>query len=274
MRLMLALACLLWAAVASAETVRFATFNVSLNRAGPGLLLRDIEKGEDAQIDAVIRIITEVAPDVLLLNEFDHDLDGVALAAFRKRLKAAGQDYPHAFAGPSNTGQPSGFDLNGNGKLNEAADAFGFGNFPGQYGMALLSKYPIMEADIRSFQFFPWSNLPGALLPIRADGSPFPSADVWPEIRLSSKSHWDVPVVIGDAVVHVLASHPTPPVFDGPEDMNGRRNHDEIVFWAAYLDGFSPLDDQNRTEPFAGGHAVVMGDLNADPGTATASMTG
>ena len=35
--------------------------------------------------------------------------------------------------------------------------------------------------------------------------------------------------------VHVLASHPTPPTFDGAEDRNGRRNHDEIRFWADYV---------------------------------------
>jgi hypothetical protein len=39
--------------------------------------------------------------------------------------------------------------------------------------------------------------------------------------RLSSKSHWDVPIVIGRKTVHFLVSHPTPPVFDGPEDRNG-----------------------------------------------------
>ena len=34
--------------------------------------------------------------------------------------------------------------------------------------------------------------------------------------------------------VHFLVSHPTPPVFDGPEDRNGPRNYDEIRFWADY----------------------------------------
>ena len=54
-------------------------------------------------------------------------------------------------------------------------------------------------------------------------------------VRLSSKSHWDVPVKVGGHTVHVLASHPTPPTFDGEEDRNGRRNHDEIRFWADYV---------------------------------------
>ena len=61
------------------------------------------------------------------------------------------------------------------------------------------------------------------------------SPEVLRSLRLSSKSHWDLPVRIGRRTVHVLASHPTPPTFDGPEDRNGTRNHDEIRFWAEYV---------------------------------------
>ena len=86
--------------------------------------------------------------------------------------------------------------------------------------------------------------MPGALLPDHpATSAP---ADWYspPELaafRLSSKSHWDVPIKVGGLRVHVLAAHPTPPVFDDPPafpagvDFNGRRNHDEIRFWADYV---------------------------------------
>jgi hypothetical protein len=88
-------------------------------------------------------------------------------------------------------------------------------------------------------------------------------------VRLSSKSHWDVPVQIGRTTVHVLASHPTPPTFDGVEDRNGRRNNDEIRFWADYIspsDSAYIVDDAgvyggiDRGAPF-----VIVGDQNADP---------
>ncbi len=55
------------------------------------------------------------------------------------------------------------------------------------------------------------------------------------DFRLSSKSHWDVPVKVGNKTIHILASHPTPPSFDGAEDRNGKRNHDEIRFWKDYI---------------------------------------
>ena len=49
--------------------------------------------------------------------------------------------------------------------------------------------------------------------------------------RLSSKSHWDVPLRVGGEVVHFLVSHPTPPVFDGPDDVliNTKVPNPEIV---------------------------------------------
>ena len=85
-------------------------------------------------------------------------------------------------------------------------------------------------------------------------------------LRLSSKAHWDVPVILpGGARLHLLASHPTPPVFDGPERRNLRRNGDEIRFWTLYLDGLALRDDQGREAPAPDAPLVVLGDLNADP---------
>ena len=87
--------------------------------------------------------------------------------------------------------------------------------------------------------------------------------------RLSSKSHWDLPVLIGGSVVHALVSHPTPPVFDGPEDRNGTRNFDEIRLWADYVvpsRGRYLYDDQGgRGGLERGASFVIMGDQNSDP---------
>ena len=72
---------------------------------------------------------------------------------------------------------------------------------------------------------------------------------------------------IAGTVVHLLASHPTPPVFDGPEDRNGARNADEIRFWADYVSGEDYIRDDagGRGGLPDGAHFVIAGDLNADP---------
>src|SRR5262245_56956807 len=87
--------------------------------------------------------------------------------------------------------------------------------------------------------------------------------------RLSSKSHWDVPILLGDQTVHFLVSHPTPPVFDGPEDRNGTRNYDEIRFWADHIvpsrSGYIYDDEGHSGGMPPGAMFVIAGDQNSDP---------
>ena len=254
----------------SKEALRVATYNLSLNRGAAGQLVTDLSTPDNAQAKAVAEVIQRANPDVVLLNEFDHVDGGTAVDLFRDNYLEVGHngaapvDYPYAFTAPVNTGVPSGFDLNNDGTVGGGDDAFGFGLFPGQYGMVVLSKYPIRTDEVRTFQHFLWKDMPGNVLPTQ-----WYSSEEQDVLRLSSKSHWDVPVTVGKRTVHVLAAHPTPPSFDGPEDRNGRRNHDEIRLWADYVTpgrGGYIYDDAgtrgglNPSEPF-----VILGDYNADP---------
>ncbi|MHA3916204.1 endonuclease/exonuclease/phosphatase family protein [Halovulum sp. GXIMD14793] len=250
-----------------ADTIRVATFNASLSRKEAGLLVADLLKGDDPQIAKVAAILRQTRPDILLINEIDYDATEQALTLFKDALRqdgpgGPGLDYPHHFTAPVNTGVPSGVDLDGDGRKAGPGDGFGFGFFSGQYGMAVLSRYPL--GPTRTFHNLLWQNFPDSFLPVNPDGTPFPSAEARSVMRLSSKSHWDITVETPDGPLHILASHPTPPVFDGPEDRNGRRNHDEIIFWHRYLGGQTIASDQGPHR-FDGPHFVLLGNLNADP---------
>jgi hypothetical protein len=265
--------------VTDRRVVRFATFNASLNRDKVGELLRDLDTPTNLQARNVAEIIQRIRPDVLLVNEFDFDPEGRGAALFQTNYLAVGQNgaegitYPYRFSAEVNTGVASGFDLDSNGRVDREPgsrsygnDAFGFGQFPGQYGMVLYSKYPIDREGVRQFGKVLWKSIPGALLPTRADGSPWYSPEALGAFRLSSKSHWDIPVKVGNRVVHVLASHPTPPAFDGPEDRNGKRNHDEIRLWADYLTGGPKVSYLGAENSAASPSTfVLLGDMNADP---------
>ena len=261
--------------------VRFATFNASLNRNAAGELGAELASAGSTQPNAIATIIQRARPDVLLINEFDYDPD--ALDDFRHNyLEVAHGDadpivYPYSFIAPSNTGVYSGFDYDNSGSAGDFVpnDSYGFGFFEGQFGMAVLSMYPIDLDGVRTFQNFKWKDMPGALLPDDASTAqpgdwytPGPELD---SFRLSSKSHWDLPIEIGNTTVHFLVSHPTPPVFDGPEDRNGTRNHDEIRFWADYVGpgraaGAYIYDDEGGRGGLApGSKFVIAGDLNSDP---------
>lgn len=255
--------------------VRIATFNASLNRPAAGDLRRDLASGENAQARNVAEIIQRTRPDVLVLQEFDHEPGNAELFAENYlRVSQGGADpidYPYLFTAPVNTGVPTGLDLDRDGRTDGPGDAQGFGDFPGQYGMVVYSRYPIDTAGVRTFQHLLWKDMPGALLPTDPEtGQPWYDAAALDVLRLSSKSHWDVPVRVGRRTVHVLASHPTPPVFDGPEDRNGRRNSDEIRFWRDYVSAPGKarwiVDDTGRRGGLGPrAHFVVAGDLNSDP---------
>ncbi len=229
-----------------AAPLRIATWNVELTRAGPGLLLRDILSGRDPAVEAVLTVLDRLDADVILLTGIDYDLGAQAAGAL-----AARAGYGHVRALRGNTGVATGLDLDGNGRLGEARDAMGYGRFAGQAGMAVLSRLPFAEGA-RDFSGLLWVDLPGALLP--ADMT----AEVRAVQRLSTSGHWEVPVQGPGGVIRLLCWYATPPVFDGPEDRNGRRNHDEAAFWLRLLEG--TLDWSPPVGDF-----VLLGQSNLDP---------
>lgn len=263
------------------DTLRIATYNTSLNDDMAGGMIRRLQLG-DAGAKQVAAVLQRVRPDVVLLNEFDFDDAGQAARLFQQHYLEVAQPgggeplkYAYHYLAPVNTGVPSGLDLDRNGSVGGAGrdrgnDAWGYGLHPGQYGMLVLSRFPIDAAKARTFQLLKWSALPDARRPVDpATGRPWHDDVTWAQLRLSSKSHWDLPVETPLGTVHVLASHPTPPVFDGPEDRNGRRNADEIRLWQDYV---SPgthswlCDDAGACGGLApDARFVILGDLNNDP---------
>ena len=290
------------------EAIRVATFNLEDVRT------TSLLHGDDARLKQLAEVIQRIRPNVILLNEIAYDLPGAPgvpadaeagqnarrfVEHYLSKPQAAGLEPLEfvAFMAPSNTGMPSGFDLDHSGEVvsefeNPAplkqtdagraygGDCWGFGTFPGQYGMALLvdPRLTIQTENVRTFRLLPWEYVPGAFLPSEPGDEAEDSKTPWYSeeqlryLRLSSKSHWDVPVELpGGRVVHFLCSHPTPPAFDGPEMRNQKRNHDEIRFWADYMANEPYIvDDANQPGGLRRGEAfVVLGDLNADPDEGT-----
>ena len=255
-------------------TIRFASYNVALYRNEANQLRKDLKTGTDKQIQNVAAVIQHIRPDVLALLEFDYDESGQLLQDFQKNYLSVGQhgqlpiDYPYVLPVPSNTGVPSGADYNNDGKIALPNDAYGFGRYEGQYAFALLSKYPIEKSLIRSYQHFLWQNMPNHKKPVDENNAPYYSENAWKTFRLSSKNHMDIPVKLPNGkLVHTIIAHPTPPVFDGPEDRNGLRNYDEIRLLKDYISGAKYLvdDSGNKGGLSENANFVIMGDLNADP---------
>ncbi|MEZ6033877.1 MAG: endonuclease/exonuclease/phosphatase family protein [Planctomycetaceae bacterium] len=271
----------------AADQVRVATYNIKELSWEKVSQIDERGQGIHPQLKAAAEVMQRVRPDVVLINETDYtgpvDIEGPVPAdrdlprAFLENYLAISQNgepplaFNYKFYRPTNTGVPSGVDLNGNGRQDEPNDAYGYGKYPGEYGMLLLSRFPLRDSEARTFRRLLWKNVPNSLLPDGTDGKPaFYSPEAVNIFRLSSKSHWDVAVDIHGRQIHLLCSHPTPPVFDGPEDANGRRNFDEIRFWKDYLTTEPAADWIRDDKDVRGGlpddvSFIILGDLNSDP---------
>lgn len=267
---------------------RYAAYNVV------NLGTEQVQEPGDAQAEAAARVIQEVQPDVLVVNELANNVqeetvdDSVPtektnIEAFvdnylsvPQRDDLEGIDYPYTLQPKSNTGVLPEDDYDFNKDDNAGArpgDAFGFGFYPGQYAFAIASKFPIAEEGIRSFRKFKWADMPGNLIPVKGDqgvdtDSIYLTEDELEVYRLSSKTHIDVPFDVDGDTVHGLFSHPTPPVFDGSNNFNGRWNHDEVRFFADYVAGEEYIYDDSGSSGGLDDKAsyVLMGDMNAGPG--------
>ncbi len=278
-------------AAAQPVKIRVATFNLEDVRTS------DLHDGTNARLRDLARVIADIRPNIILLNEIAYDMPGGPdvdaatsagsnAARFAEMHLAGLEGVPRyrAWMPPVNTGVPTGFDLDNDGRVSSTPapagdsaaaraygnDCHGYGTFPGQYGMALLvdERLVIDEAGIRTFQRFPWSYMQGAFLPFDPSGKPWFTGDEPTYVRLSSKTFASVPVKLPNgATVHLLCSHPTPPAFDGPEQRNRKRNHDEIRLIGEYIDDAPFLvDDAERVGGLGRFDSfIVLGDLNADP---------
>ncbi|PJG59116.1 endonuclease/exonuclease/phosphatase family protein [Aeromonas cavernicola] len=311
--------------------VRFATFNLSFDRSAAGMLSDELALNRQAQdqllaryqsgdasltpaeqtkaknvqqIRNVAEIIQRTRPDVFVLNEFDNDGKGESttdLQAFNDHYLAHAQhsdvtaiSYPVLQSFATNTGLMSGYDLNLDGSTNRGPDdAWGFGNYHGQYAFAVLSKFPIDTQQIRTFQHFKWHQMPGEQNPIIDDcnnprapipanrqcGDPWYDDAVWQQYPLSSKNHVDVPVRIntagGEQVIHFLISHPTPPIFANAARHTVKHNRAEVAFWHDYIRGLDYMTDDKGSQGGLARNAkfIIAGDLNADPLTGDGDLT-
>ena len=227
------------------HTIRVATYNTSLFRDTDGELVRDLEAGDNEQARKIAEVIQRVRPDVLLVNEFDYDASGRAAELFSRstwpsaRTAASRSTIRNHFTGPGEHRPAQRHcDLNNNGRSDDPDDAFGFGQHEGQYGMLVLSRFPIDRAVRPHVPKVPLA---------RHAGRPAADRSRRPASRITTTQRSGHPAALVEELLGradrrfrraaaaarpgnftYLCSHPTPPVFDGPEDRNGRRNHDEI----------------------------------------------
>lgn len=238
-----------------------ATYDTGMSRSGPGIMLQHLLRGDDDQIEDGIQVLARLNADIVLLTDFDYDLDGAAVSALKDRLGRLGVIYADALALRPNTGIKTWLDMNHDGQFSGPRDAQAYGRFAGQAGMAILSRFPIDRSHILDMTAVLWKDLPGADLP--------PDMTEQEKLlqRLSNAGHYVVPIAYSPGMtLNLMAYSATSPLFDGPEDRNGRRNADETNLWLHFLKGDlpqSPLSKAPFRKPM--GPFVLLGQPNLDP---------
>lgn len=232
----------------AAEGFRVATLHAELTRKGPGLLLRDIERGKDDQIGALMQINDAIRPDILLLTKVDFDLEMRAANALKVAL-----GYKFAFAVQPNSMAATRHDLDGDGR---AGDRQSWARYAGEGAMLLLSQHPV-ELEFQLGDLL-WEDIPNARMPLDSLGLAFPLVDARDIQKVVSQGLWVV--VVRDPnqnPVRLILFQNQTPVFDGPEDLNGLRNAAQLGLVSAIMSG--------EYGQFPKGRFVVMGNANLDP---------
>ena len=250
--------------------VRIAQFN--LREMSTAKLL----DGADEQAGAAAEVIARFAPDIISINELQFDIEGIPSlgspgapsstqpgtfdggAGNAKRLadRVAAVNAAAAFPHTAITLGNSGFTWAGPTLGNPSFVLRGWGDWPGRFNSAILTKFPIAYDKIRVINEFAWDALPGNSIEKMktAIGTGVPAG-----FPLFEKGIVVVPVEVAPgALLYMVMHHPVAPAF---EAINPYRHFDELQGLKLFLDGKLP-----GVEPLpAGAKFVLIGDLNADP---------
>ena len=228
----------------AAEGFRVATLHAELTRKGPGLLLRDIERGKDKQIDALKAVVGYVSADVLLMTKVDFDLEQRAAAALRDAL-----GFSYMFALAPNSMKVTTLDLNGD---RRTGDRQAWARYAGEGAMLLLSQHPV---ELRfHLNDVLWKDVPGAPMPVAG----FLDEAAVSTLKVVTQGFWVLDVLPEDRrPIALVAFQNRSPVFDGPEDFNGLRSRAQLGLLSSVMDGEHGAFPKERF--------VLIGNSNLDP---------
>lgn len=253
---------------ATNPSIIVATADAGLSADEDGKVLSSLRSGNDEAAKDLAKSLQSARPDVVVLTGIDVDSSAATVDVLREQYLEKAQDgtqpitYSFVFAPQTNSGVASGADLDGDGTVGGPGDALGHGAFEGQESMVVLSRLPIDNSAVRTFDSMLWKDLPGNHVKQAVYSSLVTST-----LPLQSTSLWDVPLTVGSSTIHVLATSATPA--GGSEAADEQRHEDQLSFLTRYSSGDASLksivDDQGRPGPLAASsRTVVVGSLGAD----------
>lgn len=242
--------------------VRVATVGADLSGERPGELAAVLVGGQNPQALQAALAIQKANADVVLLTGFDADEH--ALRVFNDEYLMQAQpdgreiDYSHRYVGPSNRGVASGADLDQDKIIGGPADAWSYGQFPGQGSMVLLSKHPIDQDGIRTVTAQRWAELPDSKISEAELSDAVAGA-----MPIMESGLWDIPLNVSGQDIRVIAVQ----VNEDPKntDYALSRRSDQLNVIGDWVSAEQYLVDDNGHTPNSENTYVVLGELGNDP---------
>ena len=191
------------AAAHGQRTVRFSTFNASLNRSNAGDLVADLSTPGNQQA-ANVAEIDPAGPARRAAGQRVRLRPGGAAACSRPTTcpcpttASAPIDYPYRYIAPSRTpGSPRATTSTTTDRSVAPTTPSGSASSPGQFGMAVYSKYPIDDRqgpDVPALPVEGHAGRAASRRPAHCRSADWYSPAELGVFRLSSKSHWDLPI--------------------------------------------------------------------------------
>jgi len=245
----------------SQTSLRVATIEANLTADAPGKLNENLMGANNQQAGHVADSIAQANADVVVLTNMD--ADQVAVDTFRDLYlnntedDRSDVDYQYSYLAVGSKGLQSGADLNADGVIGGAPDAWGQGSFEEQGSVVVLSKYPVDEEQVTAVSKLKWQDVANNQLHhTKLDGVLAASMPVM------NTGLWDIPIEYRNQRVHVIAAQTEPE--NQNQDVAAARQSDELKVIVDYLDGedYVHIDEGRQAKGVGDEKFVVAGALN------------
>ena len=245
----------------SESSLRVATIQANLTAQSSGGLEEMLMGGTNMQATQVADSISAANADVVVLTNMDAEQGAVETFKNQYLNNIADDrtdvDYQYSYLAVGSKGMQSGADLNADGVIGSAEDAWGQGAFEEQGSVVVLSKYPVDEEKISAVSKLKWQDVENDQLH-HTDLSGVLAAS----IPVMNTGLWDIPIEYRGQQVHVVATQ-TEPEHENHE-FSHARHEDELKVIAGYLAGkdYVHTDAGRQAEGVGDEKFVIAGALD------------
>lgn len=244
------------------DLLRVATLRADFEGDSVADVYAELQNGDHPVAEDAAALVQDARPEVLVLTGIPFDETDRLVETLNSHYLGIAQDgeeplaYPYMYSAPSNSGIDSGADLDGDGLIGSSGDLLGRGDYPGRYGLLVLSMVPIDDDGVRTFRDFLWDDVPDNVVP---ESYSDVERSVLP---LFSAALWDLPLEVDGETVHLIAGARTSFSFSEADPARLRDQRQMVTDYVSpdAEDSAYIYDDEAEYGGVEGAEWIVAGD--------------